>query len=97
MSRMKKPYKLASIIPFFLDPDFLVKNETVKGIIGNKQGVSRATRPPRKPIKKILNKLLVDCPSTPVPPQVDNGLSNSMVLLFSPPCEADFSASAADF
>ena len=36
-------------------PDFFVKNETVSGIIGNTHGVSKATKPPRKPKTKIAN------------------------------------------
>ena len=43
------------LIPAFLLVAFFVKNETVRGIIGNTQGVSNATNPPRKPRKKRRN------------------------------------------
>ena len=36
----------------------LVKNETVNGIIGKTQGVSKAIKPPKKPRKNKLSKLL---------------------------------------
>ena len=42
----------------FPDSDFLVKNDTVKGIIGKTQGVSNAIKPPNKPKKNIFHKLL---------------------------------------
>ena len=37
-----------------------MKNETVKGIIGNTQGVSKANKPPTKPNRKMLNSELPD-------------------------------------
>lgn len=42
----------------FLNPDFLsllplIKNETVNGIIGKTQGVNKATKPPKKPKRKV--------------------------------------------
>ena len=55
--KMKNPYKNALDMPAFLDVAFLVKKETVSGIIGNTQGVSNAINPPRNPIKKRLHKL----------------------------------------
>jgi hypothetical protein len=55
---IKKPYKNAFLMPDFLELDFLVKKETVSGIIGNTQGVSNAINPPKKPIKNKLDKLL---------------------------------------
>jgi hypothetical protein len=35
-------------MPDFLELAFLVKKETVSGIIGNTQGVSKAINPPKK-------------------------------------------------
>ena len=58
MIKIKKPYKNAFVIPDFLELAFLVKKETVSGIIGNTQGVSNAINPPKKPIKNKLDKLL---------------------------------------
>src|SRR5436305_4562028 len=55
---MLKPYIRALRTPFCLDPDFLVKKETVNGINGNTQGVIKAISPPRKPKKKIADRLL---------------------------------------
>ena len=49
---MKNAYKKALLIPAFFETAFLVKKDTVKGIIGKTQGVNKATKPPRKPIKK---------------------------------------------
>ena len=46
---------MALKIPFFLSCDCLVKKETVKGIIGNTQGVKRASKPPTKPKIKMPN------------------------------------------
>ena len=43
--------------PFLESPELLVKNETVKGIIGNTHGVNNAIKPPRNPKIKI-EKLL---------------------------------------
>ena len=48
---------MAFLIPLALLSDCLVKKETVKGIIGKTQGVSKAKSPPTKPSKKILKKL----------------------------------------
>src|SRR6478735_5245218 len=81
---MKKPYKLASSIPFFRDPDFFVKKETVSGIMGKTQGVRSATSPPRKPIMKIPSKPLPAVDSAPVPPQLDAGLFISIDVRFNP-------------
>jgi hypothetical protein len=58
MIKIKKPYKNALTIPDFLELAFLVKKETVSGIIGNTQGVSSAINPPKNPIKNKLDKLL---------------------------------------
>ena len=41
-------------------PPFLVKKLTVKGIIGNTQGVKRANNPPRNPNPKIFHSELLD-------------------------------------
>ena len=49
---------MAFAIPLLLDCDCFVKKETVNGIIGKTHGVNNAKRPPAKPKKKILNKLL---------------------------------------
>src|SRR3954471_6155061 len=46
----------ALLMPAFLVVAFLVKNETVKGIIGNTHGVSNATRPPINPRINNLSK-----------------------------------------
>ena len=43
--------------PFLGSPELLVKNETVSGIIGKTQGVSKAIKPPKKPKKKIVKLL----------------------------------------
>ena len=55
---MKKPYKMALRIPIFLFLALFVKNETVKGIIGNTQGVNRAISPPIKPKKNMVKNVL---------------------------------------
>ena len=55
---MKSPYKMALKIPLLFVGDCFVKKETVNGIIGNTQGVSKASNPPIKPKKKIFIKLL---------------------------------------
>lgn len=44
---------MASLLPFFLLFPCFVKNETVRGTIGNTQGVSNANNPPRKPSRNI--------------------------------------------
>ena len=47
--------------PFLLAfPPFLVKKLTVKGIIGNTQGVKRANKPPRNPKPKIFHNELLE-------------------------------------
>jgi hypothetical protein len=51
MIKIKEPYINAFLMPALREVAFLVKKETVKGIIGNTQGVSKATKPPRNPIK----------------------------------------------
>ena len=51
---MKNPYIIEFAIPFWLLAPLLVKNETVNGIIGNTQGVSKAINPPKNPNKKIV-------------------------------------------
>ena len=79
---MKKPYKKAFEIPAFLLVAFLVKKETVNGIIGKTHGVSKATKPPKKPSNNMLSKLLevfvsVVCTT----PQSLIGLLISIVLI----------------
>src|SRR5690349_15523551 len=63
--KIKKPYNVALVIPFFLSCVFFVKNETVNGIKGNTQGVNKAIKPPSIPRKNILNKLLPPAASSP--------------------------------
>ena len=53
---MKKPYKIAFDIPEPLLLSFLVKKLTVSGIIGKTQGVNKASKPPKNPNPKMLNK-----------------------------------------
>ena len=56
---IKNPYSIALEIPLsFSFSFFLVKKLTVKGIIGNTQGVKSAKNPPRIPNKKMLNNEL---------------------------------------
>ena len=56
-AKMKKPYNNAFETPDPLFcPLFLVKKLTVKGIIGNTQGVSNANNPPKKPSPKIFHR-----------------------------------------
>ena len=50
---IKKEYVNAFKTPFEIDVACFKKNETVKGIIGKTQGVSKAKKPPIKPRKKI--------------------------------------------
>ena len=59
---MKKPYKIALDTPPFSvpSPPFLVKKLTVKGIIGNTQGVKSANNPPRNPNPKIFHIELLE-------------------------------------
>jgi hypothetical protein len=45
---------MAFINPCFLVLAPLVKKETVKGIIGNTQGVSKAIKPPKNPKRKMV-------------------------------------------
>ncbi len=47
---------MALLIPLALAWDCLVKNDTVKGIIGNTHGVNKANKPPINPNKKMVNK-----------------------------------------
>ena len=54
---IEKPYKKALDIPFERELDCLVKKLTVIGIIGKTQGVSKANKPPPKPLMKIDQKL----------------------------------------
>ena len=51
--------------PLCLLCPFLVKKETVNGIMGNTQGVSRAMKPPISPNKKIPARLLFLRSSSP--------------------------------
>jgi hypothetical protein len=51
-----------------------VKKETVNGIIGKTQGVSKPIKPPRNPRIKMPHKLFALLSSMPVPPQVSTGL-----------------------
>ena len=51
---MKIAYTEALISPREFELDCFKKYETVKGIIGKTQGVSRAKKPPKKPKRKIL-------------------------------------------
>ena len=52
ISKIKKPYKIASLFPFALSFDPFVKKETVNGIIGKTHGVSSAINPPKNPNNK---------------------------------------------
>ena len=60
MSTIKKPYNIALKMPLRLLCAPFVKKETVKGIIGKTQGVNKASNPPTKPKRKILNSELPD-------------------------------------
>ena len=51
---MKIAYTEALISPREFELDCFKKYETVKGIIGNIQGVNRAKKPPKNPKRKIL-------------------------------------------
>ena len=53
---MKKPYIKAFVIPWAFVFDDFVKNVTVIGIIGNTQGVSKATKPDKNAPNKKNNK-----------------------------------------
>ena len=55
--KIKKPYMRPLLMPCLRLDALLVKKETVTGIMGNTHGVSRAIKPPRKPMKKIASKL----------------------------------------
>ena len=50
------PKRIASSNPFRLLLDFFKKKLTVIGIIGQTQGVSKAIKPPKKPLMKIQSK-----------------------------------------
>ena len=54
--KINKPYNNALETPALLEVAFLVKNDTVNGIIGKTHGVSKAINPPRNPRK---NKLMI--------------------------------------
>ena len=55
-----KPYVTASRIPFLRSSFALLRKKlTVIGMIGHTQGVSKAMKPPRIPIKKILQRELL--------------------------------------
>ena len=54
MRIIKNPYDIEYNLAFSF---FVEKNETVKGIIGNTQGVNKAKNPPKRPRIKILNLL----------------------------------------
>src|SRR5690625_3121496 len=54
MAKINTPYIIALVIPFLLLSALLVKKETVSGIIGNTQGVSKAMNPPIKPKKNMV-------------------------------------------
>ena len=59
---IKTPYKMALNMPPFslVFPSFLVKKLTVNGIIGNTQGVSSASNPPKNPNPKItINSFII--------------------------------------
>ena len=51
--------------PFLLFSVFFVKKDTVNGIIGKTQGVSKAINPPSKPKIKIVKILLPFVPASP--------------------------------
>src|SRR5688500_17954321 len=65
MAKMQNPYNNALVTPRLRLPDFLVKKETVSGIRGNTQGVTKAIKPPIKPNKKIEPKLFPVASSSP--------------------------------
>ncbi|MEO5967285.1 MAG: hypothetical protein ABIP69_03415 [Ferruginibacter sp.] len=78
---MKKPYNDACKTPVFLSAAFLVKKETVSGIIGNTHGVSKAIKPPKKPSRnKLSSPLFLSCFTEELFsfPQSVNGLSKSI-------------------
>src|SRR5690625_6902442 len=52
--KIKIPYIIALVIPFLLLSALLVKKDTVSGIIGNTQGVSKAMNPPINPKKNMV-------------------------------------------
>ena len=65
IKKMLMPYKEAFLIPLDREPDFFVKNETVNGINGKTQGVTNAIKPPIKPSKNIVARLLPEVSSSP--------------------------------
>ena len=67
MSTIKKPYNIALKMPLRLLCAPFVKKDTVKGIIGKTQGVNKASNPPTKPKRKILNKELPESAAVLVP------------------------------
>ena len=67
MSTIKKPYNIALKMPLRLLCAPFVKKETVKGIIGKTQGVNKASNPPTKPKRKILNRELPAATALSVP------------------------------
>ena len=73
-------------MPFFLSVVLFVKNETVIGIMGKVQGITKASRPPIKPKKKIRHNPFE--PSVPVPPKFATGALRSIAVLFISPLEA---------
>ena len=88
-------------IPAFFVLAFLVKKETVSGIMGNTQGVSSATSPPINPRKKSVIKplllALLACVAARSP-QSFTGLFKSMVginILFNVLCVVSASCSVS--
>ena len=75
MINIKKPYRKALAIPFFLLADLLVKKDTVRGIIGKVQGIRSPIKPPTKPRIKMPSGLLDLLSSASVPPHLFMGLS----------------------
>ena len=69
---------MALPIPLLLFPDCFVKKETVSGIIGKTQGVSKAIKPPNTPNKKIPQRLL---PSVPPSPALLTGFFKSKLAI----------------
>ena len=60
MTMIDKPYVTASRIPFLRSSFALLRKKlTVIGMIGHTQGVSKAMKPPKTPIKKILQRELL--------------------------------------
>src|SRR5579872_3910723 len=82
-------------MPFDLEAARLVKNATVRGIIGNVQGMIRPSNPPRNPRKKILS--IPREPSAPVPPHELTGLARSMLAFFNSLAPAADCCNCVDF